>query len=57
MDKYKINEVNENNILKIIEIITPTGKTVGVENNARIVLELLTTNDKDRVIEMLSTIE
>lgn len=52
MDKYKINEVNENNILKIIEIITPTGKTVGVENNARIVLELLITNDKDRASQI-----
>lgn len=47
----KINnivEINDEGVSKIIELITPTGSTVGVVNNARIILELLTTNDKDR---------
>lgn len=43
-----IIELNEEAIVQIIDLITPTGSTVGLVNNARIVLELLTTNDKDR---------
>ena len=43
-----IVELDDNSIVKIIELITPTGSTVGMVNNARIILELLITNDKDR---------
>lgn len=48
IDSQGINDLKDEDIEKIIELITPTGSTVGVVNNARIVLELLTTNDKDR---------
>ena len=43
-----IIELNDEAIVEIIDLITPTGSTVGLVNNARIVLELLTTDDKDR---------
>lgn len=48
MDLEEINELKNDDILNIIELITPTRSTVGVVNNARIILELLTTVDKDR---------
>lgn len=48
MDLDEINEFNDDDIVNIIELITPTRSTVGVVNNARIILELLTTVDKDR---------
>ena len=43
-----IEELDDENIEKIINLITPTKSAVGMINNARIVLELLTTNDEDR---------
>lgn len=52
MESIPINELDECSIIKIIELITPTVETVGVVNNARIVLELLTTNDKDRASQI-----
>lgn len=48
MSLNEVEELNEEDIHNIIKLITPTVNTVGVVNNARIVLELLTTNDKDR---------
>ena len=43
-----IIELNDEAIIEIIDLITPTGSTVGLVNNARIILELLTTDDRDR---------
>ena len=48
MELNNIVELGDNSIVKIIELITPAGSTVGMVNNARIILELLITNDKDR---------
>ena len=48
MDLNDINKLEDDYIVNIIELITPTRSTVGVVNNARIILELLTTVDKDR---------
>ncbi|WP_294348147.1 DHH family phosphoesterase [uncultured Clostridium sp.] len=47
-----LDEFNDKDIDNIIELITPTRSTVGVVNNARIVLELLTTGDKDRAVQI-----
>lgn len=44
----QIKELNDEDIVNIIELITPTVSTVGVVSNARIVLELLTTGDEYR---------
>ena len=44
----KIDNLTDKDIDNIIKLITPTTNTVGVVNNARIVLELLITKDKDR---------
>lgn len=43
-----IEEFNDTGINKIIQFLIPPIGAVGVTDNARIVLELLTTNDKDR---------
>ena len=48
-----IIELDDDSIVKMIDLITPTVSTVGVVNNARIVLELLTTNDKDRAEQIV----
>lgn len=48
MDSQKIELLKDEEIYKIIDFITPTGSTVGLVNNARIVLELLTTDERDR---------
>ncbi|MGG7176455.1 DHH family phosphoesterase [Clostridium paraputrificum] len=48
MNFNNVIELDDDSIANIVELITPTVSTVGVVNNARIVLELLTTNDKDR---------
>lgn len=45
---YNIDEINQKNLNKIINTITPTDGAVGKRDNARIVVELLTTNDKSR---------
>lgn len=52
IDLDGIVELNDEDIVNIIELITPTVSTVGVVNNARIVLELLTTGDKDRATQI-----
>lgn len=48
MNYYNIIEMDEMCILKIIEVITPTISAVRMMDNARIIIELLTTNQKDR---------
>lgn len=48
MEFNDIEEIDDNSINSIIDFMTPTGDNVGMVNNARIILELLTTNDKDR---------
>lgn len=48
MDFYNITEMNDECIIKIIEVITPTINAVKKMDNARIIIELLTTNNKDR---------
>ncbi|MDD6794745.1 MAG: phosphoesterase [Clostridiaceae bacterium] len=52
IDLDEVVELNDEDIVNIIELITPTVSTVGVVNNARIVLELLTTGDKDRATQI-----
>ena len=44
------NDINEE---YIIEQITPSDNTVGVVNNAKIIVELLTTNDRDRAEQIV----
>lgn len=48
MDFYNITEMNDECIIKIIEVITPIINAVKKMDNARIIIELLTTNNKDR---------
>ena len=48
MDFYNITEMNNECIIKIIEVITPIINAVKKMDNARIIIELLTTNNKDR---------
>lgn len=48
-----IKEFNDDNINKIIELLIPPIGAVGIMDNARIVLELLTTNDKDRANQIV----
>jgi single-stranded DNA-specific DHH superfamily exonuclease len=48
-----IKEFNGAGINKIIEFLIPPIGAVGVMDNARIVLELLTTNDKDRADQII----
>lgn len=48
MSFYNIIEMNEECILRIIEVITPTINAVRMTDNARIIIELLTTNQKER---------
>ena len=48
-----IEEFNNDGINKIIEFIIPPIGAVGIMDNARIVLELLTTNDKDRADQII----
>ena len=47
-DAYNITEMNNDDINTIIKIITPTINVVTMMDNARIIIELLTTNKKDR---------
>ena len=44
----KIEEFDNDGVDTIIDFLVPPIGAVGVTDNARIVLELLTTNDKDR---------
>lgn len=48
MNYYSIVEMDEECILKIIDVITPTINAVTMMDNARIIIELLTTTKKDR---------
>ena len=48
-----IEEFNDDGINKIIEFLIPPIGAVGIMDNARIVLELLTTNDKDRANQII----
>ena len=48
-----IEEFDNDGINKIIEFIIPPIGAVGIMDNARIVLELLTTNDKDRANQII----
>ncbi|WP_300382612.1 DHH family phosphoesterase [Clostridium sp.] len=48
MNFYNITEMNNECIIKIIEMITPIINAVKKMDNARIIIELLTTNNKDR---------
>lgn len=48
-----IEEFNDSGINKIIEFLIPPIGAVGITDNARIVLELLTTNDKDRADQIV----
>ncbi|MFT8350374.1 DHH family phosphoesterase [Clostridium saccharoperbutylacetonicum] len=55
-----IKEFNDDGINRIIELLIPPIGAVGIMDNARIVLELLTTNDKDRsdqIVKYLSTLK
>lgn len=52
MNYYNIVEMNDECILKIIELITPTINVVRKMDNARIIIELLTTNKKDRAVQI-----
>lgn len=55
-----IKEFNDDGVDKIIELLIPPIGAVGVMDNARIVLELLTTNDKDRsdqIVKYLHTLK
>ena len=48
MEKGNIEEIDDDSINKIINLMTPNGNAVGVVSNARIVVELLTTTEKDK---------
>lgn len=48
MDFYSIVDMNDECISKIIEVITPTINVVTMMDNARIIIELLITNKKER---------
>ena len=48
MDAYNMININEDSVDKIIDVITPTINVVTMTDNARIIIELLTTNRKER---------
>ncbi|GAB6170471.1 DHH family phosphoesterase [Clostridium carnis] len=48
MNYYNIVEMDDECILKIIDVITPTMNAVRMMDNARIIIELLTTTKKER---------
>ena len=51
--KNHVPSMAERTANKIIEFIIPPIGAVGIMDNARIVLELLTTNDKDRANQII----
>ena len=53
MDFNRITELDDSSIVKIIEFITPTVNPVGVLGNSKIVVELLTTDDRDRTQQIV----
>lgn len=48
MEKGNIKRIDDESIEEIINLMTPTVNAVGVVSNARIIVELLTTKDRDR---------
>lgn len=48
MEAYNMISINEESIDKIIDVITPTINVVTMMDNARIIIELLITNRKER---------
>ena len=48
MDAYNMININEESVDKIIDVITPTINVVTMTDNARIIIELLITNRKER---------
>lgn len=48
IDYYDIKNMNDEDIEQIINVITPKINAVKIMDNARIIIELLTTNQKDR---------
>ena len=48
MDAYNMININEDSVDKIIDVITPTINVVTMTDNARIIIELLITNRKER---------
>ena len=48
MNYYDMDKMDDECILKIINLITPTINAVTMMDNARIIIELLTTNKEDR---------
>ena len=48
MDAYNMININEDSVDKIIDVITPTINVVTMMDNARIIIELLITNRKER---------
>lgn len=53
MEYNNINEQNEDYIKQISNVITPTMSAVNLDDNARIIIELLTTTRKDRAIQIV----
>ena len=48
-----IEEFDDDGIEKMVEFINPPIGAVGIMDNARIILELLTTNDRDRTDQIV----
>ncbi len=48
MDAYSMVNINDSSVDKIIDVITPTINVVTMTDNARIIIELLITNRKER---------
>lgn len=48
MEAYNMISINEESVDKIIDVITPTINVVTMTDNARIIIELLITNRKER---------
>ena len=47
-DLHNIDSISDENIKKIIDTITPRDSAICRKDNAKIIVELLTTDDKDR---------
>ncbi|NGT34933.1 phosphoesterase, partial [Clostridium perfringens] len=45
---FNISDINIDSINKIVNEITPREGAISKKDNAKIIVELLTTNDKDR---------
>lgn len=53
MEYNNLDYSKDNYIKSIIDVITPTNSAVNLEDNARIIIELLTTTRKDRAIQIV----